>query len=398
MGFPTVRPRRLRSSQRLRDMAAETDLGPERLIAPIFVQEDAREPVPVEAMPGVHRWPLGAVHEEAKRILEEGVDKFLVFGIPARKDELGGEAYNPQGVVQRAVRELRRELGDRATIMTDVCMCQYTTHGHCGIVARGPGSWYVDNDATLPYMGKIAVSHAEAGADVVAPSSMMDGVVGQIRRSLDEAGFTNVLIMAYSVKYASSFYGPFRDAAESAPAFGDRRTYQMDPRNAAEALKEAELDVEEGADILMVKPALPYLDVIRIVKDAFPHYPLAAYSVSGEYSMLRAAGERGWLDEDRALLEVLYSIRRAGADAIITYYAPRAARLLREGRNAFRGPRSHRGGQAPPPGGSQQPREGGREAEPVRRGGGQGRQARHPGGRAGGLGHGLRAPHPGARG
>ncbi len=336
MGFPTIRPRRLRSNQRIRNLVAETDLGPERLVAPLFVQEGAREPVPVEAMPGVYRWPVEAVADEAKRILDEGVDKFLIFGIPARKDEEGSEAYNPHGVVQTAVRNLRRELGDRALIMTDVCMCQYTVHGHCGIVVRGNGSWRVDNDRTLPYMGKIAVSHVEAGADVVAPSSMMDGVVGQIRRSLDEAGYTDALIMAYSVKYASSFYGPFREAAESAPAFGDRRTYQMDPRNAMEALKEAELDVEEGADILMVKPALPYLDVIRLVKEAFPQYPLAAYSVSGEYSMLRAAGERGWLDEDRALLEVLYSIRRAGADAIITYYAPRAARLLRElGRNAF---------------------------------------------------------------
>ncbi|MGC9116807.1 MAG: porphobilinogen synthase [Conexivisphaera sp.] len=330
MKFPTVRPRRLRSSRALRGLVAETDLSPERLIAPLFVQEDAREPVPVDAMPGVYRWPVGGVAEEAKRILEEGVDKFLIFGIPARKDEAASEAYNPNGVVQRALRELRRELGERATLMTDVCMCQYTSHGHCGIVARRGESWRVDNDATLPYMGKIAVSHAEAGADVVAPSSMMDGVVGQLRESLDEAGFTDVLIMAYSVKYASSFYGPFREAAESAPAFGDRRTYQMDPRNAMEALKEAELDVEEGADILMVKPAIPYLDVIRLVKEAFPQYPLAAYSMSGEYSALRAAGERGWLDEDRAVLEVLYAIRRAGADAIITYYAPRAARLLRE--------------------------------------------------------------------
>jgi porphobilinogen synthase len=330
MEFPTVRPRRLRSSQRMRNLVAETDLGPERLIAPLFVQEDAREPVPIEAMPGIYRWPLGSVADEAKRILEKGVDKFLLFGIPARKDEVATEAYNPQGVVQRAVRELRRELGERATLMTDVCMCQYTSHGHCGIVARSGDRWRVDNDATLPYMGKIAVSHAEAGADVVGPSSMMDGVVGQLRRSLDEAGFGDVLIMAYSVKYASNFYGPFREAAESAPAFGDRRTYQMDPRNAMEALKEAELDAEEGADILMVKPALPYLDVIRLVKDAFPQYPLAAYSVSGEYSMVKAAGERGWLDEDRSLLEMLYAIRRAGADAIITYYAPRAAELLRE--------------------------------------------------------------------
>jgi porphobilinogen synthase len=330
VGFPTVRPRRIRSSQRIRNLVAETDMGPERLIAPLFVQEDAREPVQIEAMPGVYRWPVDAVADEAKRILDEGVDKFLIFGIPARKDEEASEAYNSRGVVQTAVRKLRKELGDRATIMTDVCMCQYTTHGHCGIVTQSGGAWRVDNDRTLPYMGKIAVSHVEAGADVVAPSSMMDGVVGQLRRSLDEAGFTDALIMGYSVKYASSFYGPFREAAESAPAFGDRRTYQMDPRNAMEALKEAELDVEEGADILMVKPALPYLDVIRLVKEAFPQYPLVAYSVSGEYSMMRAAGERGWLDEDRALLEVMYSIRRAGADAVITYHASRAAKLLRE--------------------------------------------------------------------
>ncbi len=336
MGFPTVRPRRLRSSRLIRNLVAETDLGPERLVAPLFVQEDAKEPIPVESMPGVHRWPIGSVAEEAKRMMEEGVDKFLVFGIPARKDEEGSEAYNPNGVVQRAVRELRRELGDRALIMTDVCMCQYTTHGHCGIVVRDGGSWRVDNDRTLPYMGKIAVSHVEAGADVVAPSSMMDGVVGEIRRALDRAGHADALIMAYSVKYASNFYGPFREAAESAPAFGDRRTYQMDPRNAMEALKEAELDLEEGADILMVKPALPYLDVIRLVKEAFPQYPLAAYSVSGEYSMIRAAGERGWLNEDAVILETLYAIRRAGADFVITYFAPRAARLLREmGGSAF---------------------------------------------------------------
>ena len=336
MQFPTVRPRRLRKNRIIRNTVAQATLDPSRLVAPIFITEGGREPEPIEAMPGLYRWPLDAVADHAKEIVEGGVDKLLLFGIPVNKDEEASSAYNPDGVVQRTLRILRKELGERALLMTDVCTCQYTQHGHCGIVVKDRrGSWIVDNDRSIEVMAKIALSHAEAGADVVAPSNMMDGVVGSIRKTLDDEGYSDVLIMSYSVKYASNFYGPFREAAYSTPAFGDRRGYQMDPRNAEEAIKEALLDVEEGADVIMVKPALPYLDVIRLVKERIPYYPLAAYSVSGEYAMIKAAAKMGWLDEGRTLMEALHAIRRAGADIIITYYAHEAAKILREGLDLF---------------------------------------------------------------
>ena len=337
MNYPSLRPRRLRRLKALRDMVAETTLTPQDFMMPVFVVEDAREPSPIPSMPGYYRYPVDMVVDAVSKAVDLGVKSVIVFGIPAWKDEKGSSAYSEKGVVQRAVRLLKEAYGQRLIVATDVCMCQYTSHGHCGIVRVGDkcapgeeGCWTVDNDETIEILGRIAVSHAEAGADMVAPSSMMDGMVQAIRRALDEAGFKDVAIMSYAVKYASSFYGPFRDAAHSAPSFGDRRAYQMDPRNAMEALKEAGLDVEEGADILMVKPALAYLDVIRLVKDAYPHYPLAAYSVSGEYSMIKAAAGRGWLDEKRVVLEILTAIKRAGADLIITYYAADAALWLRE--------------------------------------------------------------------
>jgi len=337
MRFPDLRPRRLRANRIVRNMVAETTLDVDDLVAPIFVSEKSEKPEPIEALPGIYRWTLGTVAEHAKELVEHGLNKLILFGIPAEKDEVGSSAYAPDGIVQKTLRLLRRELGDKALLITDVCLCQYTTHGHCGLLSKNRrGETIIDNDKSIEVMARVAVSHAEAGADMVAPSNMMDGVVGAIRRALDKNGYPDVVIMSYAVKYASSFYGPFREAAESAPAFGDRRSDQMDPRNAYEAIKEAGLDVEEGADILMVKPALPYLNVIRLVKSSFPHYPLAAYSVSGEYSMIKAAAEKGWIDERTAVLEVLHAIKRAGADIIITYYALEAAKLLRnDGRYVF---------------------------------------------------------------
>ncbi len=318
-------------------MVAETRLDAGRLIMPLFVKEGIGNPEPIESMPGYYRYPADKAAEAMEEAYSLGIRAVLVFGIPGSKDKAGSEAYRRDGVVQRAVRLLKETYGSELVVATDVCLCQYTEHGHCGIVARrepclgGGECWYVDNDKTIELLGRIALSHAEAGADMVAPSSMMDGMVQAIRKTLDSEGFTDTIIMSYAVKYASNFYGPFRDAAGSAPRFGDRRSYQMDPRNAREALKEARLDVEEGADILMVKPALPYLDIISIVKNAFPEYPLAAYSVSGEYAMVKAAAEKGWLSEREVVLEALHSIRRAGADLIITYYAADAARWLKEG-------------------------------------------------------------------
>lgn len=339
MSFPLLRPRRLRASKVIRDAVSETRISPEELIMPIFVKEGIREPEPISAMPGYSRWPIERVHEPVSEAIRYGISKFLIFGIPLHKDEVGSSAYDREGVVQRSLRLLRREFGDRIYLITDVCLCQYTDHGHCGVVGkrkRGQEEvWYVDNDRSIELMGKIGVSHAEAGADAVAPSSMMDGVVAAIRRALDGAGYGDVAIVSYSVKYASGFYGPFREAAYSAPRFGDRRSYQMDPRNASEALKEARLDVEEGADMLMVKPALAYLDVIRLIKWEFPEFPLAAYNVSGEYSMVKASAERGWLDERLVVMEILTAIRRAGADLIITYHSLDVAKWLREGYSPF---------------------------------------------------------------
>jgi porphobilinogen synthase len=322
MPFPATRLRRLRRTPALRALVRETSLTPAQLIQPAFVVagEGVREEI--EAMPGIERFSISELVAEATEIATLGVGALLLFGIPSAKDESGSGAYDDEGVVQMAVRALKEAHPD-LTVITDVCLCEYTSHGHCGFVRNGE----VDNDITVELLAKVAVSHAEAGADAVAPSDMMDGRIGTIRHQLDEEGHSGTAIVAYSAKYASAFYGPFREAADSTPEFGDRRGYQMDPANGAEAVREAELDLEEGADMLMVKPATPYLDVVRRVKDA-TGAPLAAYHVSGEYSMLKAAAANGWIDERAAVLETLTSIRRAGADAIVTYYAKEAAGWL----------------------------------------------------------------------
>jgi porphobilinogen synthase len=314
--------RRLRRTDTLRGLVRETHLGPEHLIQPVFVVagEGVREEVP--SMPGIERFSINNLVEEAGEIGAAGIGAILLFGVPGAKDEFGTGAYDDEGIVQMAVRALK-EAHSELTVITDVCLCEYTSHGHCGVVRDGE----IDNDISVELLAKTAISHAEAGADAVAPSDMMDGRIGSIRFQLDEEGHPDIPIVAYSAKYASAFYGPFRDAAESTPEFGDRRGYQMDPANAAEAIREAELDLDEGADMLMVKPALPYLDVVRQVKDA-TGAPLAAYHVSGEYSMLKAAAANGWIDERAAVTETLTSIRRAGADAIVTYYAKEAAAWL----------------------------------------------------------------------
>ncbi|MEX2106977.1 MAG: porphobilinogen synthase [Solirubrobacterales bacterium] len=322
MPFPATRLRRLRRTDTLRGLVRETELSPRRLIQPVFVAagEGIREGI--DSMPGIERFSISGLVEEAGEIAAAGVGAVLLFGVPATKDDVGTSAYDDEGIVQMAVRALKEAHPD-LVVITDVCLCEYTSHGHCGVVREGE----VDNDITVELLAKTAISHAEAGADAVAPSDMMDGRIGSIRYQLDEEGHSEVPIIAYSAKYASAFYGPFRDAAESTPEFGDRRGYQMDPANAAEAVREAELDLEEGADMLMVKPATPYLDVVRRVKDA-TGAPVAAYHVSGEYSMLKAAAANGWIDERQAVVETLTSIRRAGADAIVTYYAKEAAPWL----------------------------------------------------------------------
>ena len=315
--------RRMRRTKTLRDLIRETDLSPAHLVQPLFVVagEGVREPVP--SMPGVERFSISELVGEAGEIAASGVRAVILFGIPASKDEMASGAYDDEGVVQMAVRALKEAHPD-LLVITDVCLCEYTSHGHCGVV-REDGE--VDNDVTVELIAKTAISHVEAGGDMVAPSDMMDGRVGAIRSQLDELGHTSLPIIAYSAKYASAFYGPFREAAESTPEFGDRRGYQMDPANAAEGVREALLDLEEGADVLMVKPALPYLDVVRRVKEE-TGAPVAAFQVSGEYSMLKAAADAGWIDERAAVLEALTSIRRAGADIVVTYFAKRAAGWL----------------------------------------------------------------------
>ena len=314
--------RRTRRTKALRDLVRETDLSARHLVQPLFVVagESVRDEVP--SMPGVERLSITELVAEATEIQAAGVGAVILFGIPSEKDEAGSGAYDPEGVVQLAVRALKEAHSD-LLVITDVCMCAYTSHGHCGIVRDGE----VDNDLTLELLAKTAISHADAGADVVAPSDMMDGRVGAIRAQLDDEGHSDAAIMAYSAKYASAYYGPFREAAESTPEFGDRRGYQMDPANALEGVREAELDLAEGADVVMVKPATPYLDVIRRVKDA-TGAPVAAFHVSGEYAALKAAAQNGWIDEERAVLETLTSIRRAGADLVLTYYAKDAAAWL----------------------------------------------------------------------
>ena len=318
------RPRRTRRTENLRRMVRETRLSVDNFIYPLFIAESIKEEVEIGSMPGVYRWPVERVAREAESIAKLGIPAVLLFGIPDFKDPVGSEAYNPNGVVQAAVREIKKAVPE-LIVITDVCLCEFTDHGHCGVV---DASGYVQNDPTLDLLAKMSLSHAEAGADIIAPSDMMDGRIGAIRAALDNGGFENTPIMAYSAKYASGFYGPFREAADSAPAFGDRRSYQMDPPNIREALREVELDVAEGADMIMVKPALAYLDVIAKVRERFD-LPLAAYNVSGEYSMLKAAARMGWLDEERVVRESLTAIKRAGADMIITYHAKDAARWLK---------------------------------------------------------------------
>ncbi len=320
--FPVHRPRRLRSSETMRRMVRETILTPDDFIYPLFVTFGKGVKKPIPSMPGCFQESVDEVVKTAKETFELGIPAIILFGIPEHKDEVGSEAYNPHGVVQEAIRAIKDRVPE-LLVITDVCMCEYTSHGHCGIVKDGE----VLNDPTLELLQKEAISHAKAGADMVAPSDMMDGRVKAIREALDSEGFSHIPIMSYAAKYASAFYGPFRDAAESTPQFGDRRAYQMDPPNRTEALKEVALDIEEGADIVMVKPALAYLDVISDVKENFD-LPVAAYNVSGEYSLVKAAAQLGWVDHDRVMMEVLTSIKRAGADMILTYFAPEAARLL----------------------------------------------------------------------
>jgi porphobilinogen synthase len=318
----TRRLRRLRTSDAMRGLVRETRLSPETLMLPLFVCEGEGVRKEVSSMPGVFNLSVDEAVKEVAAARADGVRSVLLFGLPDRKDDVGSAAYDREAPVQSAVRALKRE-SPETLVVTDVCLCEYTDHGHCGIVIDDE----ITNDPTVDQLVRTAVSHAAEGADVVAPSDMMDGRVGAIRQALDERGFENVAIMSYAAKYCSAFYGPFRDAVASAPKFGDRRSHQMDPANAREAIREVEQDIQEGADIVMVKPALPYLDVITRVKDAFG-YPTAAYQVSGEYAMLKAAARNGWIDERRAMLETLTGIRRAGADIIVTYYAREAARAL----------------------------------------------------------------------
>lgn len=322
MHFPTYRPRRFRRTENLRRMIRETVLTVDQLVYPLFVLPGRDTKIPVKSMPDVYQLSTDRLLEEIHFIQQLRIPGILLFGLPDSKDEVGSEAFAEDGVVQQAVKAIKDKYPE-LVVITDVCLCEYTSHGHCGQL-RGQE---VDNDATLELLARVALSHAQAGADVVAPSDMMDGRVAAIRGALDDNGFEQVGILAYSAKYCSAFYGPFRDAADSAPKFGDRRAYQMDMANAREAVREVALDLEEGADIVMVKPALAYLDVIRTIKDTFD-YPVAAYNVSGEYSMIKAAAANGWLDEQRVMMETLTAIRRAGADLILTYFAKDAARLL----------------------------------------------------------------------
>ncbi|MEE9208454.1 MAG: porphobilinogen synthase [Gemmatimonadota bacterium] len=321
------RPRRLRGTAAMRDLVRETTLTASDLIYPLFVSEVASEPVAIESMPGVMQWPVSQVADHAAAAAELGIRAVLLFGIPSAKDPVGTGADAENGVVQQAIRAIR-ERTPELVVVSDVCLCEYTDHGHCGLLGGPETDPVVLNDATLPRLVSSAVSHARAGADVVAPSAMLDGMVGAIRAGLDESGFQDTAILSYSAKYASAFYGPFRDAAEGAPRFGDRRSHQMDPANTREALRENELDVLEGADMLMVKPALAYLDVVRQTREQFPEVPLAAYNVSGEYAMVKAAAERGWLEEERVVMEILTGMKRAGADLVITYHAVDAARWM----------------------------------------------------------------------
>lgn len=320
--FPINRLRRLRHSSVLREMFSETHLSKNDLIYPLFVTYGTKVKNEISSMPGINQFSNDLLIKECEEVVNLGIPAIILFGIPELKDEFGSGAYDENGIVQTAIRNIKKEFPD-LLVVTDVCLCEYTSHGHCGVVKDGK----VLNDRTLELLCREALSHANTGADIIAPSDMMDGRVGAIRDILDDSGFDNIPILAYSAKYSSGFYGPFREAAESTPQFGDRKTYQMDIRNSDEAIREISLDIEEGADIIMVKPALSYLDIIRRAKDTF-NIPIAAYNVSGEYSMVKSAAQRGWIDGERIMLEILYSIKRAGADVILTYFAKEAAKLL----------------------------------------------------------------------
>ncbi|RCK71718.1 MAG: Porphobilinogen synthase [Ignavibacteriae bacterium] len=320
--FNFKRHRRTRMNPIIRSMVRETELSKNDFIYPLFVAPGNKYKKEVSSMPGVYQMSIDEIVKDCEEVIKLGIPAVILFGIPEHKDELGSDAYNPDGIIQRTVRTIKKEIPE-LYVITDVCLCEYTSHGHCGIVKEDE----IVNDASIELLAKEALTHAQAGADMVAPSDMFDGRVKAIRNILDQNGFTNIPIMSYAAKYASGFYGPFREAAESTPQFGDRRSHQMDPANSDEALREVQTDIEEGADIVMVKPALPYLDIIRRVKDNF-HMPTAAYNVSGEYSMIKAASKLGWIDEQRVMMEVLTSIKRAGADLILTYFAKDAAKLL----------------------------------------------------------------------
>lgn len=323
MYFPAYRPRRLRKNENFRRMIRETKVSVDDLVYPLFTISGKDVKKPISSMPGNFQMSIDHLVKEVQRAKEAGIPAVLLFGIPEKKDETASGAFIKDGIIQQAVKRIKDRVPD-IVVITDVCLCEYTSHGHCGMLEKND----VDNDTTLEVLAETALSHARAGADMVAPSAMMDGQVGAIREALDEAGYENLPIMAYSAKYASCFYGPFREAAESTPKFGDRKSYQMDPANADEAIREISLDVEEGADIIMVKPALPYLDIIRRAREEFD-LPIAAYNVSGEFVMIKAAAKLGWIDGEKAMMESLTSIKRAGADIIITYFAPEAAKLLR---------------------------------------------------------------------
>lgn len=327
--FPAVRLRRLRMNAKVRDLVRETRLDAGDFILPLFIRHGSGQRIPIASMPGQSQITVDLLANEIAEIESLGIPAVILFGIPEHKDAVGSDAYCDQGIIQQAIREIKRS-GSNLLVITDVCFCEFTDHGHCGIIRHVHGQADVDNDATLDILVKEAVSQARAGADMIAPSGMMDGMIASLRQGLDVAGFQHIPIMSYAAKYCSGFYGPFRYAAESAPQFGDRRTYQMDPANGREALREVALDLAEGADILMVKPALSYLDIIHRVKQAHPEVPLAAYNVSGEFAMIKAAAANGWIDERRVALEVLTSIKRAGADMILTYFAKDAARWLRD--------------------------------------------------------------------
>ncbi len=323
--FPNRRLRRLRKSEKIRELVQETRLSTKDFICPVFIQEDLKKSVKIDSMPDIERFPLDGINDEVDRIIDLGIPAIMLFGLPSSKDDVGSAAFDENGIVQKAITQIRKNFGDKIAIMADVCLCQYTKSGHCGIIKDNK----IDNDSSIETLAKIAVSQAKAGVDVVSPSAMMDGQVITIRRGLDDAGFSDVAIMSHSAKHRSSFYSPFRDAAECAPQFGDRKTYQIPFSNAREAMREVEMDVNEGVDIVMIKPALAYLDIIAETKKRF-NVPISAYSVSGEYALVKGAAKQGWIQENDVITEILYSIKRAGADMIVTYFAKSGAKILNE--------------------------------------------------------------------